>query len=186
MTHFYHYSDMNQRDEVRLRLAGHQEWQEKYIDVARPYVAAQRSRIFLQAADAMQAGQAVPIQSFQKSGSNPPRSAEKFPPIYEMRTYQLHPGYGTAPKLREAFAQGLPHKVAADPTGELVFFGYSDIGTLNQIIELWRYPSAQACIQARQASRTIQEWRTCIGSVTPMVQYFETQFLHPANFSIWR
>lgn len=27
-------------------------------------------------------------------------------PVYELRSYQLHPGYGTVPKVLEAFAQG--------------------------------------------------------------------------------
>lgn len=31
--------------------------------------------------------------------------------IYEQRTYQLHPGYGSVPKLLEAFRKGLPDKV---------------------------------------------------------------------------
>jgi hypothetical protein len=42
----------------------------------------------------------------------------------------------------------LPAKVAADPEkGQLVFFGYTDVGVLNTVTELWRYPSAQACVR---------------------------------------
>lgn len=41
----------------------------------------------------------------------------------------------------------LPDKVASDPDGKLVFFGHTDVGMLNNVVELWRYPSAQACIQ---------------------------------------
>jgi hypothetical protein len=41
----------------------------------------------------------------------------------------------------------LPSKVAADPDGALVAFAHSDVGVLNQVMELWRYPSAAACIR---------------------------------------
>jgi hypothetical protein len=41
----------------------------------------------------------------------------------------------------------LPEKIAADPAGRLVFFGFTDIGILNNVVELWRYPSAQASIR---------------------------------------
>lgn len=107
-------------------------------------------------------------------------------PVYEMRQYQLHPGYGSVPKLREIFLEGLPHKVAADPTGRLVGFLYTDFGTLNRVVELWRYPSAQACIDARQAARRVQPWRECIGKVTPGVQHFTTELLAPTPLSRWK
>lgn len=41
----------------------------------------------------------------------------------------------------------LPDKVAADQEGLLVAFAHSDVGVLNQVVELWRYPSAAACIR---------------------------------------
>lgn len=41
---------------------------------------------------------------------------------------------------------------------------------LNQVMELWRYPSVPACIDARQKSRGVAEWRTCIAKIAPSVQ----------------
>ena len=41
---------------------------------------------------------------------------------------QLKPGYDGVPRLLEAFERGIPHKVAADPAGQLVFFGHSEAG----------------------------------------------------------
>lgn len=41
---------------------------------------------------------------------------------------QLKPGYDGVPKLLQAFEKGLPHKVAADPSGQLVFFGFTEVG----------------------------------------------------------
>lgn len=54
---------------------------------------------------------------------------------------------------------------------------------LNSVIELWRYPSAQACHDARRAARGVQEWRECIAAVTPGVEHFTSSFMHACTFS---
>ena len=56
-------------------------------------------------------------------------------------------------------------------------------GMLNSVIELWRDPSAQACLDARKAARAVPEWRQCIAAVTPGVQHFSSSFLHACPFS---
>ena len=38
----------------------------------------------------------------------------------------------------QSFPSRLPDKVAADADGKLVFFGHTDVGTLNNVVELWR------------------------------------------------
>ena len=44
------------------------------------------------------------------------------------RLAQLKPGYDGVPKLLAAFEAGIPHKVAADRQGRLVWFGYTEVG----------------------------------------------------------
>lgn len=56
-------------------------------------------------------------------------------------------------------------------------------GMLNQVIELWRYPSAQACHDARKAARGVPQWRETIAAVTPGVQHFTSSFMHAVPFS---
>ena len=51
-------------------------------------------------------------------GANPPDARG----IYELRNYQLVPGYDTVPKLRQMFKDGLPSKIEADGHGRLVAF----------------------------------------------------------------
>lgn len=41
----------------------------------------------------------------------------------------------------------------ADKHGKLVLYAFTDVGPLNNVIELWRYPSMQGSLRARQASR---------------------------------
>jgi hypothetical protein len=49
----------------------------------------------------------------------------------------------------------LPEKVAADRDGLLVAFAHSEIGVLNNVVELWRYPSAAACLRCAGVPKDI-------------------------------
>ncbi|KAG2444417.1 hypothetical protein HXX76_001170 [Chlamydomonas incerta] len=180
VTHMYAYDSFDQRDAVRAAALKDPRWR-KFVELSRPHVQHQENRVMLEARPIYAALQLPPTAQFKA----PPKTGSG-KVVYELRSYQLSPGYGSVPKLVEAFSAGLPHKVAVDPEGKLVFFGYTDVGMLNHVVELWRYPSAQACIQARQAARTVPKWRETIGAVTPGVQHFTSSFLHPAPFSPWQ
>ncbi|KAF6240403.1 hypothetical protein COO60DRAFT_1709046 [Scenedesmus sp. NREL 46B-D3] len=180
VTHFYHYEDLEQREAVRCAAAKNVQWQ-AFIDASRPHVAKQQSRIMVESAAVYDALGKPGAASFRSPAQTLPNT-----PVYEMRQYQLHPGYGSVPKLLAAFADGLPEKVAADKDGLLVAFAHSDVGVLNQVVELWRYPSAAACIRARVSARAVQKWRDTIAAVTPGVQQFQTSLLSPTAFSPWR
>jgi hypothetical protein len=58
-------------------------------------------------------------------------------------------------QLRAYISAGLPSKVEADKHGRLVLYAFTDVGPLNNVIELWRYPSMQGSLRARQASRYV-------------------------------
>lgn len=177
VTHFYTYDSMEQRDEIRAAAARNADWS-AYVDAGRQYMQKQESRIMVES-----------TQLYTATGSP---GAAAFKPLggavrgmYELRQYQLHPGYGSVPKLLKAFEDGLPDKIAADTEGRLVAFAHSDVGTLNHVLEFWRYPSSAACIRARQAARLVPKWRETIAAVTPGVQFFTTSFMVPCTFSPW-
>ena len=172
--HVYHWKDMIERKEVRDNASSTAGWKE-YRKTVGPYIESQESMIFKPAMACMEAAGSPMIQDFD------PEAEEGV--MYELRKYQLHPGYDSVPRLLDSFAKGLPHKVAADSNSKLVFFGFIDVGMLNTVIELWRYPSLAASIQARESARKVPEWRQCIGAVTPSVQHFRTQALFPTPFS---
>ncbi|GBF99804.1 hypothetical protein Rsub_12557 [Raphidocelis subcapitata] len=178
VTHLYAYESMAAREAARAAAAKDAQWV-AYVDAGRQYMQKQASRIMLEATGLYAATGAPGAAAFA-----PPSGAG--PGMYELRQYQLHPGYGSVPKLLKAFEEGLPDKIAADPEGRLVSFAYSDVGTLNSVMELWRYPNAAACIRARQAARQVPKWRETIAAVTPGVQTFTTSFLTPCPFSPWQ
>jgi hypothetical protein len=172
--HIYHYANLAQRKEARDKASLNADWK-AYRKAIGPYVQSMEASIFKPAVACMSAAKSDMIQDF-----NPKREEDV---MYELRQYQLNPGYNSVPRLLDSFAEGLPHKVAADSNSKLVFFGFIDVGMLNTVIELWRYPSLAASIQARESARKVPEWRHCIGSVTPNVQHFRTQALFPTRFS---
>lgn len=211
VVHLYAYESLEARDAARAAAARHQGWQ-RYIDAARPHVQRQASRIMVEAAGVYAAvgapgaagfdahhgdgdgaaaggGAAADASSGRGSGGGGGGSnasagvSSSSKGLYELREYQLSPGYGSVPRLYEAFERGLPAKIAAGPEGRLVALAHSDVGVLNNVVELWRYPGAAACARARQASRGVPEWRETIAAVAPGVQTFTSTFLTPCSFS---
>ncbi|GAX80973.1 hypothetical protein CEUSTIGMA_g8408.t1 [Chlamydomonas eustigma] len=177
ITHMYHYKDFDERDAVRAAAAKHPDWR-KFIELSRPHVQFQENKVMLEAGPVYDALKLPHCSLFQSPPPDPKA-------IYELRSYQMHPGHGVVPNLVEAFQSGLPAKIASYPEGKLVFFGYSDVGMLNNVVELWRFPSAQSCIRARQASRKVAAWGATMKAVTPNVLHFTSSFLRPLPFSPW-
>ena len=103
IVHFYHYSDFSQRDAARQAAAASAEWQEEYLPHSRRCVAHQHSSIFRPATAVLDSAGAAPLQQYTSPPRPPPGAA---PAVYELRQYQLKPGYGSVPKLLQAFRQG--------------------------------------------------------------------------------
>ena len=177
--HLYSHRSMAARAETRRAMGGDGDWQ-GYLSAAMPCVAGAHAEIFSECPDVMRAA------------SSPASAADFSPPpaagpgVYELREYQLVAGYGSVGKLREAFVRGLGSKVAADVNGRLAFFGYTEFGVLNKVIEVWRYPSAEACIQGRIAARKATEWREVVGTVAPYADRFQSQIMTPLGLSPWQ
>lgn len=171
---------MEERESVRAAVASNKEWNEDYLLHCRHTVQTQYSAIYLPTTQILDT---VGIPALVDILPQLSMQREK-PSMYELRHYQLNAGYGGVPSFSKSFAKGLPGKLAADKEGQLLFIGHTDVGVLNNVIELWRYPGgAGACIKGRQASRTVQLWREAIEEIAPGVQTFTTSFLTPVPFS---
>ena len=192
--HVYRYRNLEERAETRRKLAMDDEWKE-HLREAMPCVLQMRSEVFRAADDVMQAADAARrMRGSEETGGNTDDDNHNHrhnrhgrpPGVYEMREYQLVAGYDSVPKLRDAFVRGIRSKLHADKEGELSFFGYTELGQLNRVIEIWRYPSAQACLDGRVAARGAQEWRACIGAAAPLAARFNSSLMTPLAFSPWQ
>lgn len=177
--HLYQYDDFDHRDRCRAAAGSNPEWQQDYLARSRLCVERQDSTIFEPTAKVLAAAGAVPIVDFQ----SPARAPGSPQPVFELRRFQLQHGYDGLP-LTSAYQRGITHKIAtAKGKGQLLFFGHSSVGMLNNVLELWRYDSAQACKEARDASRANPEWRATIAACAPGIQSFSSAFLHAVPFS---
>lgn len=100
--------------------------------------------------------------------------------IIDERTYDLHPG-----KLKEWMAIyqefGLP--VQSRILGGLVGFFTIDVGTVNQIVHLWRYDSHAERERRRAELAANADWQDYLAKSTPLVQRMRNRILTPLPFS---
>eukprot|EP00965_Chrysotila_dentata_P144628 4777205-Pleurochrysis_carterae.AAC.3 len=107
--------------------------------------------------------------------------------VWELRTYQLQLGYETVPQFLQLFQEGLAEKLAVDDSGasELATLLYSDNGSLNVVIELWRHASLARSQESRRASRKATRWRQAINDIAKLAVTFDTQLMRPTPRSPW-
>lgn len=202
VTHFYAYpGGLDERAGRRAGAAADPEWQ-AYVCESRAHVREQRSQALVEWPSLYKAangaeGSAAEFAAASGSvgGSSPAASP---PGVYEMRTYRLS-ATASIRKLVRAFEEGLPAKAAAaekelgpagggdgngggqqqQPQQQLALFGSVEVGDLDTVVELWRYPSAEACARARRAARLAPEWKRAVSSVAAGVSEFRAQLLTP-------
>jgi hypothetical protein len=180
-THAYYYGGGHQeRDEKRGIQAQDEDWK-NYVGTIRPHVHTQSSLIFVEAPSIVDDFEAV-------SGlAKVPDSKAGKDCILEIRRYKLKLGYDTVPRFLELYGNGLPSKLEAegnDPTTSLVTLLYSEVGRLNEVIEIWRHGNGTAAMeQSRVAARAANEWRSAIAGIADLAIEFTSTIHKPAAFS---
>ena len=186
-THLYYYEGgFEERNEKRGNMGKSDEWKE-YLKQARPHMVNQKSSIFVEA---------PLVSDFDEVCGLAPGSAEEKlnigdasamnDCIYEIRRYQLKLGYTTVPSFLSLYQAGLPSKLSApgtDPSTALVTLLYSEVGQLNEVIEIWRHGSTSAMEQSRVASRSASEWRDSIAKIASLADTFTSSIHKPLSFS---
>ncbi len=104
----------------------------------------------------------------------------------ELRRYQLRLGYDAVPKFLEFYAEALPSKLKADPEAQLATLLYSDVGALNEVLEIWRHDDVTAMLRSRESARKATEWKKGIASIAGIAQSFQTTLLTPQSVSVWQ
>mmetsp|Transcript_17666 Transcript_17666/g.38332 ORF Transcript_17666/g.38332 Transcript_17666/m.38332 type:complete len:261 (+) Transcript_17666:107-889(+) len=98
----------------------------------------------------------------------------------ELRRYHLVPGYTTVPTVLAAFRHGLPEKIEAGRASgcdaRAVFFGHTEVGVLNQFVELWWFRSLDDGQRAREASRKSEQWRGCVHEIASVTERFHNTY----------
>ena len=192
-THLYDYVGGHaEREAARGGMPGDARWVE-YLGEVRPFVAEQRSTIFVEASDIVDN---FSLHGMSGAGPQPykPNPGDTSPsyegicdtsPIYEIRRYQLKLGYDTVPRFLAHYASGLGSKLGAEGTHEstsLVTLLYSDIGPLNEVIEVWRHGAGTHAMQvSRGAARGAGPWRDAISEIADLAMSFTSTVHKPVG-----
>jgi hypothetical protein len=181
-THFYYFNGgFQERNEKRGQMGKSAEWKE-YLKEARSCMKSQKSTIFVEAPLVGKIDEIcglAPGSAEEKLGDSPDS-------IYEIRRYQLKLGYDTVPNFLSLYETGLPSKINAsgtDPSTSLVTLLYSEVGQLNEVIEIWRHGSTSAMEKSRAASRSADEWRQSIAKIADLATLFTSSIHKPLSFS---
>lgn len=100
--------------------------------------------------------------------------------IIDERTYTLHPG-----KVPEyvALYDREGNAIQFGHLGEPVGWFWTDVGTLNQIVHMWRYENYADREKRRAAMMGDPDWKAFLAKVTPLIVTMENRILVPAPFS---
>ena len=185
-THTYYFKHGHaERDEVRKAMQENSEWQTYLEEHVYPGIQNMRSNIFV---EAPLVANTDGVPGLEHGWTREPADEEDNNQcIVEIRRYNLKLGYDTVPKFLEHYGQGLPSKLTApgtDPTTSLVTLLYSDVGRLNEVIEVWRHGHGTAAMeQSRVAARGATEWRTAIANIAELAIEFSSTIHKPTSFS---
>lgn len=178
VAHMYAYRDFHHRDQSKAALGASEMWQKEYNPIVVASLVQPESSVYVPAKAVLAAAGAVPIDKFQAPAKQPGQGAA----VYELRQYQLK-GADPAAAVLVQLEKAMPNRVAADKIGIPVFVGSSETGLTSSIIEIWRYPSAQAALEAHDAVRKSNTWRQCLKEISPNVGSVSISFLNPVGFS---
>jgi len=189
-THLYYYEGgFEERNERRADMGKSDEWK-KYLSQVRPCMANQKSTIFVEASSILEENAEVcgfTLGNVESMLDNIPKShSSESDTILEIRRYQLKLGYDTVPKFLDIYGRGLPSKLnssGTDPTTALISLLYSEVGQLNEVIEIWRHGSSNAMERSRVAARSATKWRNSIASIAELSTSFTNTIHKPLGFS---
>ena len=187
VTHSYAWSGHEERNAQRASLAATHEWR-AHVAESSHSIAEQKSQLFVEPPLVQDFG----LHGFANGAcpGSDESSTDASSAIYEVRRYQLKLGYTTVPRWLELYSKGLPSKLGApgtDPTSSLVTVIYNEVGSLNEVIELWRHGGGTGAMEtSRQAARGAQEWRQAIASIAELAITFQSTIHKPLACSPWK
>jgi NIPSNAP len=189
-THAYYYAGGHaERDTKRREAAQHDDWSE-YVSSVLPCLVNQSSTIWIEAPLRGVANQHDSHQSNQQNRAYGLASPglQSYPDcILEIRRYKLKLGYDTVPNFLKLYQAGLPSKLQApgtDPTTALVSVLYSDVGRLNEVMEIWRHGNGSSAMEcSRHAARQATEWKQAIAGMAELALEFTSSVHKPTSFS---
>ena len=177
--HFYHHANLSAREDVFKGMGRHPQWLQ-FAKECRPCCDKQSSSIYSEASFVAESYGGMATERIDPSDGHAA--------LYELRRYRLVLGYDTVPRFIEHYSGGLHSKlqVSKDAGSRFCSLLYTEVGSLNEVIELWMHNGVAGLEQCRVLSRQSQLWKKAVGNIAPLALSFTNTLLKPASFSNWR
>lgn len=186
-THLYHWrGGYQERNARKTDMASSEEWKE-YIKKVQPAMASQRSSLWMEAPFVYEMPGVTGLdmgrgESMVRMGGKYSNNA-----VYEVCRYKLKLGYDVIPTFLELYAHGLPSKleaVGSDPTSNLITLMYSTVGTLNEVVEIWRHGGGFGAMErSGAAAQNAKEWRESGSQISDLTVEVTRTVFRPIAFS---
>lgn len=166
---------------VRKAEQEHPEWKSAEDSLA-PFIQSQQSSLFVEAS-LVKATNLVGMAGQLQHSQTPRDEPWNDKTVLEFRRYYLKLGYDTVPKFLKLYGAGLPSKLSApgtDPSTSLMTVLYSEVGRLNEVIEIWDHgDGVEAMETSRVAARGATEWRNAIAGIAKLAIEFRCTIHKP-------
>ena len=186
-THLYHWrGGYQERNARKTDMASNEEWKE-YIKKVQPALISQRSSLWMEAPFVYEMPGVTGLdmgrgESMVRMGGKYSNNA-----VYEVCRYKLKLGYDVIPTFLDLYANGLPSKlnvVGSDPTSNLITLCYSTVGTLNEVVEIWRHGGGfDAMERSGAAAQNAKEWRESGSKISELTVEVTRTVFRPIAFS---
>ena len=179
--HFYCYPSLQNREDVTKTMRESVSWTIFESD-SNPFCDKQISNIYAEAPFVTKEGYGG--MGVERPGDN---SSATPAAIYEIRRYQLVLGYETMPRFFDYYSSGLKSKleVSQEAGSHFCTLLYNEVGSGNEVMELWRHKGVTGMVQSRVLSRQSQPWKKAIAEIAPLAVSFSNMLLKPTSFSNW-
>lgn len=180
-THLYCYNDNTERETKRKKCAENPGWQ-SYLGEVRPFMEDQKSTLYFEA-DLRHDTTGESLMTSLASSEEALKPGKD--PIIEYRRYQLTLGYDAVPRFMDIYERGVRCKLEnIHESTELLSVIYSDVGTINEVIEIWRHGDGIAAMnESRIKARAAFDWTTAVTSLVPLATSFTNTIHKPMGFS---
>lgn len=101
--------------------------------------------------------------------------------IVEERIYVLHTWVDVNEYLAIYESEGLA--VQRPILGGFLGYFTTEIGTMNQLVHLWAYASADDRARRRAELAANETWQGCLKKIRPMIMTMENRIMYPTSFS---
>jgi hypothetical protein len=158
--HLWSYASLDERTELRARLAQNTRWTTEYSPVTRPLTQRQDIRFL---------NPVVDVQPPAPGG------------VYELRIYRMHPGQ--AAPWAQAFKAIMPVR---QKYSNYVGIWTGEAPQPNEVLHMWNYPDLATRAKVRAAFQTDPEWQAFVAANTPKLVEMQSVLLMPTPFSLLR